>query len=61
MKTTLLLLAIDLAQYVCQRHTKSGKHIRQASTEPVIKNEFIGDYNGLLERKWKYAKMSGIR
>lgn len=35
--------------------------IIETSTENIIRNEFNGYYNGLLERMWWYAKMSGIR
>ena len=27
----------------------------------MIKSEFDGYYNGLIERMWQYAKMSGLR
>ncbi len=40
---------------------KRNDIIIEASTEPTIKNEFKGYYNGLLDRMWRYAKMSGIR
>ena len=35
--------------------------IIETSTNPMIKNEFDGYYNGLIERMWQYAKMSGLR
>ena len=34
---------------------------RTDETEDIIRNEFNAYYNGLLERMWRYAKMSGIR
>lgn len=35
--------------------------IIETSTNPMIKSEFDGYYNGLIERMWQYAKMSGLR
>jgi len=35
--------------------------IIETSTKPIIRKEFSGYYDGLLDRMWKYAKMSGIR
>jgi hypothetical protein len=35
--------------------------VEGAITNPTVRVEFDGYYDGLLERMWNYAKMSGIK
>ena len=46
--------------YIIKIEQRNGI-ILETSTENTIRKEFTGYYNGLIERMWEYAKMSGIR
>lgn len=47
--------------YIVKIGSRNAAVVEGVVTSPTIRIEFDGYYDGLLERMWNYAKMSGIR
>ena len=47
--------------YIIKIGNRNSAVVGGVITNPTIRVEFAGYYDGLLERMWSYAKMSGIR
>ena len=47
--------------YIIKIGHRNASVVEGAITNPTVRVEFDGYYDGLLERMWNYAKMSGIK